>query len=66
MNRRIKKKVEICKCKKSLKELKKIFISGYGTPQIKREFVKGLEFMYSRRIAAIKKRYDHKQTISRQ
>lgn len=65
MNKRIKKKIEIRKCEKSLKKFKKIFRQGYGNTQAKREWIKGFEFMYSRRIAAIRKRYDCKQATSK-
>ena len=45
MNKRIKKKVAIRKCQKSLEKMKQIF---HGADE---EFLQGMENMYARRIA---------------
>ena len=49
MNKRIKKKVAIRKCQKSLEKMKQIF---HGADE---EFLQGMENMYARRIATIRK-----------
>ena len=46
MNKRIKKKVSIRKCQKSLEKMKQIFHDA------DEEFLQGMENMYARRIAA--------------
>lgn len=49
MNKRIKKKVAIRKCEKDLEKMKQI----WGDTD--EEFLKGMENMYARRIATIRK-----------
>ena len=49
MNKCIKKKVAIRKCQKSLEKMKQIF---HGADE---EFLQGMENMYARRIATIRK-----------
>lgn len=51
MNKRIKKKVAIRKCEKSLEKMRQIW-SNAGADE---EFLKGMENMYARRIATIRK-----------
>lgn len=49
MNKRIKKKVAIRKCEKSLEKMRQIW---NGADE---EFLQGMEYMFARRIATIRK-----------
>lgn len=57
MNKRIRKKVAIRKCKKSLETMKNIFLADCEQGKDTEEFIGGLEAMYARRMNTIKKKY---------
>ena len=57
MNKRIRKKITIRKCKKSLETIKTIFLADCKQGKDTEEFIEGLEAMYARRMDTIKRKY---------
>ena len=56
MNKRIKKKVAIRKCEKGFEKIKRLIRADYEQDEDgARELIEGLEHLYSRRIASIKR-----------